>query len=334
MLQINNYNFKRKFALITVLFMSAVFLATAQGLTAVARHGKLQVKDGKILDASNAVAQLRGVSLSWSIWRGRKYYNPEVVKWLKNDFKINLLRISMAIQPDSGYLKDPFGQEKLITGTIDAAIKQGLYVLLDWHDHNAHQHIPQSKAFFAKMAEKYAGVPNMIYEIWNEPERVDWTIIKDYALQIIPEIRRSDPQAIIVVGSPAWDQDVDITAKDPVLGYNNIAYSFHFYASEPSHQEKLMKKADDALAMGLPLFVTEWGVGEANGNGFFDQQKTDNWFNWLEKNKLCWANWNITDKRETTALLMPGTPIYGKWPVKMLTPAGIYIRTQLRKLNK
>jgi endoglucanase len=307
--------------------------AIAQTKDAVAVHGALKVKNGLLLDSHSKPPQLRGISLSWSIWGGRKYYNTEVVKWLKSDFDINLLRVSMAVQPDSGYLQDPVAQEKLVVETIDAAIKENIYVLLDWHDHHANEHLSQSKEFFGKMAKRYAGVPNVIYEIWNEPEKIEWSIIKDYALQVIPEIRKYDKNSIIVVGSPNWDQYVDVAAKDPVLGFNNIAYSFHFYASDPNHQEALMAKAEEALKLKLPLFVTEWGVGEADGNGKFDLEKTTKWLNWMEKNKISWANWNITDKDETTAILKPGASSTAKWPLSDLTPAGAYIRTQLRALN-
>ncbi|WP_431292717.1 glycoside hydrolase family 5 protein [Pedobacter sp. P26] len=264
----------------------------------------------------------------------KKYYNQDVVNWLQSDFNISLLRVSMAVQPDGGYLQNPVEQEELVTRTIDAAVKKNLYVLIDWHDHHANEHLDQSKMFFAKMAKRYAGKPNIIYEIFNEPEKITWQAVKDYAVQVIAEIRKYDTENIIVVGSPHWDQDIDVAAKDPIKGFSNIAYSFHFYASEPSHQEILMKRADEAISSGLPVFVTEWGVGEANGDGKFDVEKTDKWYSWMEKNKLSWANWNITDKTETTALLAPGASPKGKWKPEMLTPAGKYIKMQLRKLNK
>lgn len=334
MVTLTKENYKKKLFLLAVLFITIVFIASAQKATPVEKYGKLRVEGAKIVDASGSTVQLRGVSMSWSIWGGRKYYNPAVVEWLNNDFNISLLRVSMAIQPNEGYLQDPVGQEALITSTIDAAIKKGIYVLLDWHDHHADQHVQQSKEFFGKIAKRYAGVPNLIYEIWNEPERIDWAIIKSYAQEIIPEIRKYDAANIIVVGSSAWDQDVDVTAKNPLNGFKNIAYSFHFYASDPAHQESLMRKADEAIALGLPLFVTEWGVGEATGDGVFDLAKTEKWFAWMEKNKLCWANWNITDKKETTALLMPGASISGHWRKDELTPAGTFIRTKLKSLNQ
>jgi endoglucanase len=320
-----------------VLFLMSIFLFSisfAQNINWVDRNGALKVVGGKILNNRNKEPQLRGISLSWSIWGGKKYYNADVVNWLQSDFNISLLRVSMAVQPDSGYLQNPVEQEKLITKTIDAAVKKGLYVLIDWHDHHANEHLVQSKIFFARMAKKYAGKPNIIYEIFNEPEKIEWQTVKDYAVEVIQEIRKSDSENIIVVGSPHWDQDIDVVAKDPIKGFSNIAYSFHFYASEPSHQELLMKRADEAISSGLPIFVTEWGVGEANGDGKFDVEKTNKWFTWMEKNKLSSANWNITDKKETTAILEPGASPKGKWKLNMLTPAGLYIRTQLKNLNK
>jgi endoglucanase len=127
---------------------------------------------------------------------------------------------------------------------------------------------------------------------------------------------------------------MDTVAASPIGGFKNIAYSFHFYASDPNHQEKLRARADLAIKKGLPLIVTEWGVGESNGNGKFDKNLVEPWFKWLEDNKLSWTNWNITDKNETTALLLPGAPANGGWTEDQLTPAGIYIREKLKRLNK
>nr|WP_068888925.1 glycoside hydrolase family 5 protein [Pedobacter panaciterrae] len=319
---------------VIILLLWSTTLCDAQHVSAVSKHGALKIQGGKIVDSHNKPPQLRGISLSWSIWGGRKYYTPEVVSWLKTDFNINLLRVAMAVEPDNGYLKDPIGQERLITTVIDAALEEGIYVLIDWHDHHANVNVKEAKSFFKKMSAKYSGVPNIIYEIWNEPERVEWKVVKDYALEVIAEIRKNDKENIIVVGSPNWDQDIDIAAEDPIKGFKNIAYSFHFYASDPDHQEKLMNKADLAISLGLPVMVTEWGVGEANGNGVFNVQKSDKWVNWMEGHKLSSANWNLTDKKETTALLLPGASASGQWPLAMLSPAGIYIRQWLIKLNK
>ncbi|MFC3197900.1 glycoside hydrolase family 5 protein [Parapedobacter deserti] len=299
--------------------------------TPIAKHGPLEVKGGRIVNQHNQPPQLRGISFSWSIWNGQKYYTPETVDWLVDDFSVSLVRLSMAIEPTGGYLEQPEIQTERITRLADRAIERGIYVIIDWHDHNAERNKAQAEAFFSLMAKRYAAVPNVIYEIWNEPEQQPWSVIKTYAEAVISAIRSHDPHNLIVVGTPRWAQDVDIAAAEPISGFTNIAYAFHFYASDPHHQERLRNKADKAIKMGLPLLVTEWGVGEANGDGVFDTGKTAKWLQWMEDRQLSWANWNLTDKAETTGLLLPGASPLGNWPVSQLSPAGQYIRTELKK---
>jgi endoglucanase len=319
--------------LLSILFNAALFAQSAQ--TPVAVNGALRVENNIVVNKNGVAPQLRGISLSWSVWGGRKYYNPAVIDWLGSDFKASIIRAAMAVQPDHGYLQEPALQTELIVDVVDRAVKDGIYVLIDWHDHNSNEHLRQAKQFFTGMAKKYKGVPNVIYEIWNEPTTyISWDTVKNYSIQVITEIRKYDPDNLIIVGSPNWDQNLSFAANDPIKGFKNIAYSFHFYASDPNHQEKLRAKADYAIKKGLPLMVTEWGVGEANGNGKFDRDENAAWLKWMEDNKLSWANWNITDKKETTAILLPGASENGGWAANQLTPAGAYIRDELRALNK
>ncbi|MCC8409769.1 glycoside hydrolase family 5 protein [Mucilaginibacter sp. UR6-1] len=320
------------FALVLMLMTQAACSQTVT--TPVKANGRLSVDNGRVVNEHGNPPQLRGISMSWSIWQGQKYYNPEVISWLCTDFKASVIRVSMAVEPKGGYLQDSARQLQLITTVTDQAIRKGAYVLIDWHDHHANKNIDKARQFFAMMAKRYKGTPNVIYEIWNEPERVSWAVVKDYAVEIIKTIRKFDAENLIIVGSPHWDQDVDIASADPITGFKNIAYSFHFYASDPYHQQKLCNRANMAIKNKLPLFVTEWGVGEADGNGVFDKGKTDVWLKWLEDNRLSWTNWNVTDKNETTALLKPGAAISANWKEQHLTPAGIYIRLKLRSLNK
>ncbi|GAB3920695.1 glycoside hydrolase family 5 protein [Mucilaginibacter myungsuensis] len=315
-----------------LLIVVTTLTVSAQSATPVSKHGQLKVSDGRIVDKNGRPPQLRGVSLFWSIWEGKKFYTPEVVNWLVKDFNISLIRVSMAVEENGGYIQDP-SQQQLAIAMVDAAIKQGIYVIIDWHDHHANKNVEKSRAFFGRMAKKYVGIPNVIYEIWNEPEEISWQIVKQYAVTVIPEIRKHDKNNIIVVGSPSWDQHVDVVAADRIKGFDNIAYSFHFYASDPYHQDELRKRGDAAIAAKLPLFVTEWGVGESNGNGVFDIDKTNKWLNWMEKNQLSWTDWSIVDKKETTAILMPGASVKGGWAAKDLSLAGTYIRSRIIKLN-
>ena len=120
---------------------------------------------------------------------------------------------------------------------IDAAVANGLYVIVDWH---AHRSYPEEAAqFLTAIARKYGHLPNLIYEPFNEPLRdgVDWTRdVRPYHLAVIGAVRAVDRDNLVIAGSPSWSQDVDAAADDP-LPFANLAYTLHYYAA--THGQEL-----------------------------------------------------------------------------------------------
>jgi endoglucanase len=221
-------------------------------LQPVKKHQQLKVAGTRLVDIHDRPVILRGMSFGWHNWWPR-FYNAGVVQWLHKDWGCTIVRAAMGVEPDGGYLKDPIGSIKKIEAVVDAAIEQNIYVIIDWHSHNIHQN--EAVAFFAAMAAKYAQYPNVIYEIFNEPEYQSWSDIKVYAEAVIKTIRKIDPNNIILIGSPHWDQDVHIAAADPIRGFDNLMYTMHFYAA--SHKKWLRERSDAAIKQGLPIFVSE-----------------------------------------------------------------------------
>jgi hypothetical protein len=241
-----------------------------------------------------------------------------------------VVRAAMGIE-SGGYLQNPDVEMNKIKTVIDACIDLGIYVIIDWHDDNAQNHQPQSIDFFKKIAALYGNHPNVIYEIYNEPQQVSWAnVIKPYAKAVIDSIRSIDPNNIIVVGTPTWSQDVDTASMNP-LEYENIAYTLHFYAA--THKQELRNKAVTAMNNGIALFVTEWGTCEATGTGFLDSAEVEKWMNFMESNKLSWCNWSVADKVETSAALKPNVNSTGGWPDSSLTPSGSLVREKIRLYN-
>lgn len=315
---------------LTTLSQPITITIAADNKTAVERFGQLKIAGNKMVDKNNQPVQLRGMSLFWSQWIGG-YYNPQAVKWLKDDWKCTIVRAALAVEPD-GYLANPAKEKAKVIAVIDAAIEQGIYVIVDWHEENAQTHTAAEVAFFSEIAQKYKDAPNLIYEIWNEPVHLSWSsVIKPHADTIINAIRKYDPDNIIVVGTPTWSQDVDKAAADP-LPYSNIAYTLHFYAS--THKQFLRDKATAALNKGIALFVTEFGTSEASGNGFLNEAETKTWWKFLDDNNISWCNWSIADKNETSAALMPGAPITGGWSDAQISPSGKIVRLELRLKNQ
>ncbi len=144
---------------------------------------------------------LRGKAFGWDNW-WPQYYNASVVQWLRDDWCVDVVRPAMGIEPDGAYLKNPEASKQRIMTVVEAAIDAGVYVIIDWHAHNLHQ--AEAVAFFSEMAERYGKHPNVIYEIFNEPEKDEtWQQVKDYATTVIAAIRKHDPDNLVIVGSPS-----------------------------------------------------------------------------------------------------------------------------------
>ncbi|OGU33521.1 MAG: hypothetical protein A2057_15560 [Ignavibacteria bacterium GWA2_35_9] len=297
--------------------------------TVVERYGQLRVEGNKIVDKNSNPVSLRGMCLFWSQWMGR-FYNYDCVEWLKDDWMCTVVRASMGIE-SGGYLQNPTIEKNKITAVIDACIDLGIYVIVDWHDHNAHNHQQEAIDFFTEIAEQYGEYPNLIYEIYNEPTQVSWTnVIKPYAEAVVDSIRAIDPDNIIIVGTSTWSQDVDIASQSP-LEFDNIAYALHFYAA--THKQSLRNKASTALNNGIALFVSEFGTCESTGDGPIDYTEVESWMNFMETNKISWCNWSIADKVETSAALMPGVSSNGGWSESDLTESGSLIRDKIIFFN-
>lgn len=295
----------------------------------VNRFGLIHTQGNRIVDKDGNTAALHGMSLFWSQWGG-KYYNENCIKWLRDDWNCTIVRAACGIEA-GGYLTNPQAEMSKVTAVIDACINSGIYVVVDWHEEHAQNHLSQSKEFFKTIAQKYGSKPNIIYELFNEPLQVSWSsVIKPYAEEVIKVIRQYDPDNLIVVGTPNWSQDVDAAAKDPIKD-TNVAYTLHFYTG--THRQPLRDKAISAITMGIPLFVTEYGISEANGNGVIDYAETQKWLSFIDNYGLSTCNWSVMDKDETSAALKPGANASGNWKESDLSTSGAYIRSRIRLLN-
>ncbi len=301
---------------------------TPHPITAVERYGALRVEGNQIVGRTGQPVVLRGMSLFWSQWMGQ-FYNEGAIRTMRDSWHADIIRVAMGVG-SGGYLSQPEVERRKAEAAIDAAIKLGMYVIIDWHAHDPEP--AAASAFFASIAKKYGAQPNLIYETWNEPLPIyAWhTVIKPYHVQVIDSIRAHDPDNLIVCGTRSWSQDVDEAAADPLTG-PNLAYTLHFYAG--THRQELRDKATAALAKGAALMVTEWGTSEATGDGRLDSTEARRWLAFTEANHLSWCNWSVADKAETSASLRPGASPTGGWSDGALTPSGLFVRRELRLRN-
>lgn len=305
------------------IFLLCVITAQAQP---VKEHGNLSVKGAQLIGEHGNATVLNGVSYGWHNWWPR-FYNKESVKWLATDWKCSVVRAAMGVDPKKGYIDQPVWSKEKVEAVIQGAIENDIYVIIDWHSHTIK--LDAAKAFFTEMATKYGKHPHIIYEIFNEPVKDSWPMVKEYSIELIKTIRAIDPDNIILVGNPHWDQDIHLVADDPIQGFSNIMYTVHFYAG--THGKSLRDRSDYALKKGIPIFISESAGMEASGNGPINYTEWQNWIDWCETNKISLISWSIADKNETCSMLKTSAASEGNWKEEDMKESGIKTRELLRK---
>lgn len=224
------------------------------------------------------------------------------LKHLRDEWGINVFRLAMYTE-ENGYISNPNLKDKVIE-LSDILIKLDMYVIIDWHilsDGNPMKHIDESKAFFNEISSRYSKSSNIIYEICNEPNNVTWKdSIKPYAEEIIPIIRKNNPNCLIVVGTPTWSTDVDEVIESPLTD-KNILYSCHFYAG--THKTDTRNKIKKVLDSKLCVMITEWGTTNLTGDNELSLDSATEWLKFLNENNISWINWSFSNKNEDSAIL-------------------------------
>ena len=303
------------------------FALMANGQTPVEKYGQLQIKNGKVSDKNGNPVVLRGMSMFWSGYpEGTSFYNAATIQSLKQDWCVDVVRAAMSVETgNTNYVSNGASEVAKIKTVIDACIANGLYVVVDFHTHNAPNYLNQAKAFFTDIANSYKNVPNILYEPYNEPISQDWSSqIKPYHNTIIQTIRAIDPDNIIICGTKTFSQDVDEAANDQVTG-TNIAYTLHYYAN--THKYSLRQKCTNALNKGVAIFVTEYGTCDADGNGPINTFESNEWWKYLEDNKISHCNWAVANKNETSSAISGSSSLSSS---SQLTASGTLVRNFIK----
>lgn len=301
------------------------------GKTPVQQYGRLKVKGSSLVSSTGKTVALKGVSTHGINWFPQ-YVNKAAFKNLRDNWGVQCIRLAMYTEEYNGYCSggDKSALTKLIQQGVQYATELGMYVIIDWHilsDGNPQKNQAEALKFFKSMSAKYKNRTNVIYEICNEPNGgTSWNTIKSYATKIIKAIRENDKNAIILVGTPTWSQDVDVAAASPITGYSNIMYTFHFYAA--THGQSYRQKVQNAIKKGLPVFVSEFGISEASGSGRADTAEGDRWISFLKKNNISYVCWNLSNKNETSALLKPSCTKTSGFAATDLTAQGRWFKNK------
>jgi len=320
-------------------------------------YGRLYKDGNKIVSEKSGgeTVQFKGTSFQWSVseWGTHRFFIAGAVDAMIDGWNAQIIRAPLGISyadygVSDGYDVNPDSNWARVERVVDRAVERGVYAIVDWHSHNAHEPAITQKAvdFFTKpaLAGKYGNNPAVIFEIYNEPlETATWTQVKSYAETVISAIRRAGYDNLILVGSPYWDLKTDVAANDPPRdSLNNIAFTFHFYADAhrintkpwwPGSPANFGAVIQGALDAGHPVFVSEWGTNDATDTGAVNFAEADKWHEFLDAKKISSCAWAVAVSTNVLDFwtisgnpLVVGSGTVDNWtkPANM-TPHGRYV---------
>ena len=353
----------RNIFLTVFLFFALSFAANGP----VSYYGKLQVKAGTpfmdgVKEGRENIdsVQIRGVSFGWSNtgWESERFYNSAAVERVVKDWKAEVVRAAYGATNRAFSNADAAANRGRIETIIEAAIENDVYVIIDWHSHNAQNETQNAIDFFEYMAEKYGSHAHVIFELYNEPlcsnganscaatGRTTWAEIKSYAEAVIPVIRKHSDN-LILVGTPDWSQKIQDVIGNAINDIN-IGYVLHFYAATHS-LASFRNNMNNALNAGIPIFITEYGTTTSDGGqppsssssstGNYNSHnavRSDEWHAYMDEKKISSAAWNINDKYEGSAFFGIDKEVFDQsaanWSdTTKMTASGKYI---FKKLNE
>lgn len=302
--------------------------------------GKLKLVGNQLCSEAGEPIQLRGWSTHGS-WFKSCYDDKDDFEKMKKE-GANLARIAMYVNEGSGVDKN------WVKDCIDYTAALNMYCIVDWHILKPGDPLDGSYSgygdFFREITSyvKEKGYKHVIWEICNEPNLDQdgapakfhkvWDWVKEYAEDVLPIIASNCPDAVVLVGTPQWDQDVTVAFQDPIEKKDSfkdlqLMYSFHHYAGD---QQRYLGIFSGATAF-VPVFISEWGLSSHTGDSGCDTKAGDHMLQVANGQNLggqivSWANWSWADKGETS-----GTFTGGGYSSMSFSDAGKYIKTQLQK---
>ncbi len=302
------------------------------GVLQTAALGALSVEGTKLVDDNGNGVLLKGISTHGLAWYP-DYVNEDCIRQLKEEWGVNVFRLAMYTAEYGGFCSggDKESLKALVKDGVKYATDNDMYVIIDWHilsDGNPNTYLEDAKGFFEEMSEEYADYTNVLYEICNEPNGgTSWSDVKSYAEEVIEVIRKNDEDGIILVGTPNWSQYVEQAAADPIEGYDNVMYTLHFYAA--THKEDLREAMVRAVEAGLPIFVSEYGICDASGNGGIDEYQANQWVELLNQYQISYVAWNLSNKSETSAVIKSSCSKTSGFTLEDLSDSGKWLYNML-----
>ena len=295
-------------------------------------NGQLYIDGTKLKNQYDEEIQLKGLvsTAHYQDNSGFSYYlNDGSIKVFK-DWGVNVIRVGLEVKDieNTDLMQD-------YLNTVDLLIENDMYVIIILWNNQINDNIEIAKQYFSKLAEKYKDVPNIIYEIANEPiGNISWSEVKEYSNTIIPTIRNYSKNSIIIIPNPGAHIQPEQIILDELVDKKNIMTSYHLYVGTSLTKERI-DYIKNTLQLNIPIFVTEWGTTLYNGNDGFYEDYSNAFVKIMENYNLSWCNFHIGDLNYKVNTEYSGIVKHKQWDNSLsdtiLTASGKYIKSILQR---
>jgi endoglucanase len=189
----------------------------------------------------------------------------------------NIIRVP--VHPGN-YVNDADYLWRYLDPIVKWAGKEGMYVAIDWHfignvATGAGDQMPDdlkenpkdlTLAFWKLTASYFKDTPNVIFEIFNEPQSISADVWQANADEIVNLIRGQGANQLIIVGGIDFGRDLSWVLDNPIKD-TNIAYASHIY---PIHETSGYDTWFGDTAAQYPVLITEWGFMDSSSDPSLD----------------------------------------------------------------
>jgi len=250
--------------------------------------GRLQVV-GERLEYAGEEVWLRGVATGDPVL-GRAGRPASDYQEIAQVWGANTVRFG--IHPGIWMDNDPAIVLDRLADEADAALSEGLFVIIDWHAigwpdgpfleapglaaNTYDSTFDLAMGFWDQVAYMFGDEGRVLFELWNEPAAIDpewdeepaWEALKPFWEQLLGVIRQHGDN-VVIASSGNYTYDLRGVRRSPLRG-GNVAYAWHVYAGHSNNDPRLWAQMLDDVQTVAPVVVTEWGFqrgAQAHFNG-------------------------------------------------------------------
>ncbi len=274
---------------------------------------------------------------------------PELKAW-RDTWQAVVVRIPIGQSYYTTYGEAPQYRQG-VAAIVAAAKSLGMYVMLELHGYdasnlNSAQPDPSSTPqFWGDVVRTFGNETHVIFDIWNEPWGVDWSVWKGNAVKIIQAIRGAGANdTLIIVGGLDYAYDLSAlqTASNRITGIEPIIYATHPYplkSNPPSMSPEWDTKFGN-IAQQVPVIVGEYGVDDSGTSpyGLGNKAAAHNWMtqlhNYIDAHQLSALAWSAGDEPQIVqgknggGVYLPGNP---PDPTRPTDPFGVDVKAWMVK---